>query len=122
MEKLKTCDSRLITLFQAVVAGFDCAIICGHRGKEDQNKAFAEGKSKLKFPMGKHNSIPSKAVDAMPFPIDWKDTDRIRYFAGYVKGVADTLGIPIRWGGDWDQDTELNDNNFNDLVHFELRF
>ena len=42
-------------------------IVCGHRNKEDQNKAFAEGKSKLKWPKGKHNKLPSQAVDAAPY-------------------------------------------------------
>jgi len=26
----------------------------------------------------------------------------------------------LRWGGDWDRDTQVDDNNFDDLVHFEL--
>jgi hypothetical protein len=30
------------------------------------------------------------------------------------------MDIPLRWGGDWDSDTEVNDNGFDDLVHFEL--
>ena len=29
------------------------------------------------------------------------------------------MGIKIRWGGDWDSDTQVNDNKFDDLVHFE---
>jgi hypothetical protein len=43
------------------------------------------------------------------------------YFAGYVKGIAMMLGIPIRWGGDWNSNNDLKDNNFDDLPHFELR-
>jgi len=35
-------------------------------------------------------------------------------------GTAQSLGYPLRWGGDWDGDTETNDNRFDDLVHFEL--
>jgi hypothetical protein len=31
------------------------------------------------------------------------------------------MGIKIRWGGDWDMDTETKDNNFDDLVHFEIK-
>ena len=26
----------------------------------------------------------------------------------------------IRWGGDWDSDGEIKDNNFDDLVHIEI--
>lgn len=119
-DKLATCDPRLQKVFNEVVKYFDCTVIEGHRGEEAQNKAFAEGKSKLKYPQGKHNKIPSLAADVLPYPIDWNDTNRMRYFAGFVVGIAATMGIKLRWGGDWNQNTELKDNSFNDLPHFEL--
>ena len=120
-KRLKTCDERLQSLFNEVVKVFDCSILVGHRGEEDQNKAYKEGNSQVKWPKGKHNKKPSSAVDVAPYPIDWEDRERFSYFAGFVKGVAWRLNIPIRWGGDWDGDTELSDNNFDDLVHFELK-
>ena len=119
-DKLATCDPRLQKVFNEVIKYFDCTVIEGHRGEEAQNKAFAEGKSKLKYPQGKHNKTPSLAADVLPYPIDWNDTNRMRYFAGFVVGIAATMGIKLRWGGDWNQNTELNDNSFNDLPHFEL--
>jgi len=30
------------------------------------------------------------------------------------------MGVTLRWGGDWDRDTEVQDNSFDDLVHFEI--
>ena len=120
-KRLNTCDEDLIFLFKEVVKYFDCSVIEGHRGKRLQNKYFKQGKSKLKFPDGNHNKKPSKAVDVVPYPIDWKDRERMTYFAGFVKGMAAVLGIPIRWGGDWNSDTQVKDNNFDDLPHFELR-
>tara|TARA_R100000908_G_C3701133_1_gene111583 strand:- start:53 stop:484 length:432 start_codon:yes stop_codon:yes gene_type:complete len=119
--KLDTCDERLQKIFKKVVKGFDCTVIEGHRGKEKQNEAFKKGNSKLKFPKGKHNSLPSVAVDVIPYPIDWEDRERMTYFAGYVVGIAKSMGITIRWGGDWNMDTKVKDNRFDDLVHFELR-
>ena len=119
-EKLATCDPRLQKVFNEVIKHFDCTVIEGHRGEAAQNKAFAEGKSKLKYPQGKHNKTPSLAADVLPNPIDWNDTNRMRYFAGFVVGIAATMGIKLRWGGDWNQNTELKDNSFNDLPHFEL--
>ena len=118
--RLATCDEDLQELFQEVVKFFDCSILEGHRGEETQNKYFDEGKSQVKWPNGKHNSSPSTALDAAPYPIDWDDTDRFYYFAGFVKGVAFNIGIPIRWGGDWDDDTDVKETKFKDLVHFEL--
>ena len=119
-KRLKTCDEDLIFLFEEVVKYFDCSIIEGHRGKRLQNKYFKEGKSQLKYPDGNHNKKPSSAVDVVPYPIDFNDRERMTYFAGFVKGVALILGIPIRWGGDWNGNTDLKDNNFDDLPHFEL--
>ena len=119
--RLHTCDERLKNLFTEVVKEFDCTVIEGYRDKEKQNKAFDKGNSKLKFPNGKHNQSPSIAVDIAPYPVDWKDRDRFHYFGGYVLGVAKSLGLNIRWGGDWNQDTQTKDNNFDDLVHFEIK-
>ena len=120
-KNLNTCDEDLVFLFEEVVKYFDCSVLEGHRGKKLQNKYFKEGKSKLKFPEGNHNKKPSKAVDVVPYPIDFSDRERMTYFAGFVKGMAAVLGIPIRWGGDWNSNTEVKDNNFDDLPHFELR-
>jgi len=119
--QLETCDPRLQKLFEKIVLSFDCTIIEGHRDKKKQNKAYKEGKSKLVYPNGKHNQIPSVAVDAVPYPIDWEDRERMTYFAGFVLGIALQMDLNIRWGGDWNMNTQLKDNNFDDLPHFEIR-
>tara|TARA_R100000808_G_scaffold20547_2_gene44399 strand:- start:1533 stop:1925 length:393 start_codon:yes stop_codon:yes gene_type:complete len=119
--RLHTCHESLIKLFNEVVKDFDCTIIEGHRGKDKQNAAYDRGNSKLRYPKGKHNGKPSLAVDVAPYPIDWSDRDRFHLFAGYVLGIASQMGLKIRWGGDWDMDTQTKDNRFDDLVHFEVR-
>ena len=120
-KRLSTCEKDLQLLFKEVVRGFDCTIVCGYRGEKDQNEAYERGNSKVKYPHGRHNANPSRAVDVAPYPIDWSDRDRFNYFAGYVKGIASQMGIDVIWGGDWDNDTDLKDNSFDDLVHFELK-
>lgn len=124
--RLATCHQDLQTLFNQVINHFDCTILCGHRGEADQNEYYASGRSKVKWPNGKHNKLPSMAADVAPYPIDWGDRERMHMFAGFVLGLAQALhddGLMtyrVRWGGDWDMDTEVNDNGFDDLVHFEL--
>ena len=117
---LSTCHPDLKNVFSEVIKHFDCAILEGHRTEKDQNKKYRMGLSKLKYPHGKHNSVPSMAVDVAPYPIDWKDRERFHLFAGFVLGVASLMGIKLRWGGDWDRDTRVGDNTFDDLPHFEL--
>ncbi|MDP8275893.1 MAG: hypothetical protein RAO92_05775 [Candidatus Euphemobacter frigidus] len=119
--KLATCHPMLRTVFGAVIQAFDNTILCGHRGQKEQDAAFDSGRSRVKFPNGKHNQVPSLAVDTAPYPIDWKNIKRFIYFGGFVMGVAFALGIKLRWGGDWDSDTKLDDQNFNDYPHFELK-
>lgn len=119
--RLETAHPRLIEVFEEVVKHFDCSILQGHRGKVEQNDFFHRGLSKVQWPNGKHNSVPSLAVDAAPYPIDWNDRARFSYFAGFVVGIAASKGIKIRWGGDWDGDRELADEKgLSDLPHFEL--
>lgn len=120
LKNLATCRPDLQLLFNVVVRKFDCSILVGHRSQAEQDMAFEDGKSKLEYPKSKHNRTLSEAVDIAPCPINWDDRNRFYFFAGYVKRVAEELGIRVRWGGDWDSDTDLNDQNFNDLVHWEL--
>ena len=125
-ERLNTCHDDLQRIMREVVKEFDCSILCGHRDEATQNRMVAEGKSQLRWPEGKHNSMPSQAVDVAPYPINWHDRERFHYFAGYVMGVAERLRREgkirsyLRWGGDWSMDTQVSDNNFDDLPHFEI--
>ena len=119
-EKLLECNPDLQELFTHVLQAHDCTIMEGFRGQEKQDEYYRTGKSKVKYPEGKHNRKPSMAIDVSPYPINWRDTKRFYYFAGIVKGIAASLNINIRWGGDWDSDNDLNDQSFMDLVHFEL--
>src|SRR5574343_460890 len=94
VQRLNTCDLRLQTLFWKVVADFDCSILCGHRGEAEQNEAYDNGFSKLRYPNSLHNIYPSLAVDAAPFingQIRLHDREALCYFAGYVMGMAQSM-------------------------------
>jgi len=142
-EKLRTCSKTIQIVFYYVIKYFDNKIIFGHRASDLQFKLYKKGriyeggkwvivnKSKVvtykdgKDNLSKHNYSPSKAIDVTPYPIDFSDVDRIRYFAGFVVGISKLLkelgyiDKTLRWGGDWDRDTDLNDQIFDDLLHFE---
>ena len=118
--RLKECDRLLQEIFYEVAKHIDTTIVTGYRSKEEQDEKYISGLSKVKWPNSKHNASPSRAIDAAPYPIDWKDRERFTLFAGYVLGIAASRGIKLKWGGDWDKDFEVKDNNFDDLIHFEL--
>ena len=125
-ERLATCDKRLQDVFNEVIQHVDCSILEGHRSKERQNKLYDEKRTKVKYPNGRHNSNPSKAVDVTPYPVDWEDRERQTLFAGFVIGIARSMGIKIRWGGNWDmyeekRRWEVKDNRFDDFPHFEIK-
>lgn len=120
VSRLATCHPELVRLFKWVDLEYPCLVLEGHRGEAAQNAAFDGGKSQLRWPNGKHNSLPSLAVDVCPLPVEWDNLKAFYHFGGYVRGVARSIGIRVRWGGDWDGDLDFKDQSFNDLVHFEL--
>ena len=121
-KRLEGVDSRLIDLLERVCKYFDITVIEGKRSQERQNMLVEQGKSKTKF--GKH--VQGKAVDIAPYPIDWNARDDFHYLGGFVLGVAASMGVKLRWGGDWNASSTYQgkrttkDNSFDDLVHFEL--
>lgn len=101
----------------------DISLISGHRGKEEQNKLFRERKSKLEFPQSKHNQYPSLAVDFQPYPYpkyNPKLWAALAYVAAHAIKIGQEEGVCIRWGGDWNRNGDLTDQNFDDLFHLEI--
>ena len=125
--RLATCHKDLQTLFRHIIQDYDCTVVCGFRTKEEQDKAYADGLSKVKYP-GTHSTKPSIAIDVAPYEktgIDWTPKQSA-HFAGFVMGQAARLyrmGVMkhrIRSGADWNGDNDIDDTTFWDACHFEL--
>ena len=116
-QRLKGVDAKLVNVLNELIKIMDVTIIEGLRTQERQNELVANGASKTKY--SKH--IQGKAVDLAPYPIDWEDRERFHYMGGMIRGIAQQLNVPVRWGGDWDGDVEIKDNSFDDLVHIEIK-
>jgi peptidoglycan LD-endopeptidase CwlK len=124
---LGSCHTDLEQIFCLALSLdlMDITIVTGYRSSADQHKAFLEGKSKVDAddPKAKHNQIPALAVDAAPYingKVSWNKL-HCCVLAGIVLACAVMLKIGIRWGGNWDMDSEpITDQDFQDLVHFEL--
>ena len=116
-QRLKGVDARLVNVLNELIKIMDVTIIEGVRSKERQEQLLAQGKTKTRF--SKH--IEGKAVDLAPYPINWDDREMFHYMGGMLRGLGKAMGVKIRWGGDWDSDGDIHDNNFDDLVHVEIR-
>lgn len=124
--RLRTCDERLQNIIEEVSEVLNIRVLSGARSQREQDQLYSEGRTKLKFPKSKHNIGPdirplSHAVDVVPYPIDWSDRKRFVYMAGHIMMCARSQGVKIRWGGNWDMDEIIiDDQSFDDLPHFEI--
>lgn len=123
-EVLDELDPRLARIMERVLNEVaDISLTEGHRDENRQNYLFDQGFSKVRYPDGKHNVMPSKAVDFQPYP--YPRDERIlfaslAYIAGAAIQIAKQEGVKLRWGGDWNRNGQVSDESFHDLFHLEL--
>lgn len=130
---LERCHPDLQRVFNKLIEFFDVKITCGHRTKEEQDRAVESGASYAKWPESRHNRMRrddgtwdnerSDAVDAVPWPVQWPDMKtqttleyvrrigRFYFMAGAVLAIAHMYGVKLRWGGHF--------KRFFDGPHFE---
>lgn len=90
----------------------DFTIICGHRGKVDQETAFKSGNSQAKWLQSPHNFKPALAVDCVPYPLDWNNIAAFELMGRVIMNAATRVGVKITWG--------KNFKGLRDYPHFEL--
>mgnify|MGYP000645743792 CR=1 FL=1 len=139
-ERLSTIHPDLQLVFRKALAcsEVDFGIAEGHRSVERQQKLYAQGRTEPGMVVtridgvkvkGKHNFLPSRAGDIYAFvggKALWSERYLV-YLGGVIMTTAKRLFAEgrihhqIRWGGNWDRDGFiLDDQNFDDLPHFEL--
>ena len=64
--------------------------------------------------------VSGKAVDLVPYPVDWNDLKKFDAIAQAMLQAAKELGISIRWGADWDGDGKPRERGESDSPHFEI--
>lgn len=124
-ENLREVTPKLVSFWKRVNEVYAITVIEGKRSKARQMELFKTGKSKKTD--GKHCTEPlAEATDVCPSDFNWSRADKfdelkkLYYLAGIVKMVAIEMGLTIRWGGNWDGDSDFSDQTFNDLVHYEI--
>ena len=139
-QKLDTCHvdirnvlDRVISLLPwtdpvSGIAIDDITVIEGYRGIVRQNYLFDTHKSKVRYPNSNHNYDPSHAVDVAVYHSDrphihWSNRDEFVALASLIVMTAESMGIELRSGTDWDRDgvrVDLDPNeSFFDGPHIE---
>ena len=124
---LFTVDPMIQLCCYDVLKVFNFSCLSGARGKDEQDGLYDDGKSTKRFPDSKHNKTfegrmgcPAGAIDVAPYPVNWDDPKPFILLAGHMFQAAGYHGIKLRWGGNWDGDLVIiDDQNFDDLGHFE---
>ncbi len=119
--RLTTCHPDIRAVMNQAIKFIDFSVTAGQRGEEAQNAAYAAGNSQVPWPESTHNTEPlSEGIDVAPYPIAWDDRERFTLMAGIILTCGWMMDIDLRWGGDWNRETEVKDNKFDDLGHFEI--
>jgi peptidoglycan L-alanyl-D-glutamate endopeptidase CwlK len=116
------CEEMQLVVDFILANVIDVSLLTGHRDEATQNSLYPAF-TKVKWPNGKHNTYPSLAVDLQPFPMPEDESElreQLAYVAGRAIEWADHRGITLRWGGDWNRNGLITDNDFDDLFHFEV--
>lgn len=105
---------------------FALFVVEGLRTRERQAELYAQGRTKpgKKVTWTLHSKhLDGKAVDLAPIingAIDWADLSKFDAIAKAMQDAAKEVGVPMRWGADWDMDGKPRERGESDSPHFEL--
>ena len=119
---LRTVEFQGQQLAHRVLKIKDHSILQGHRPEDEQNAAFDTGNSKLRWPDGKHNRLPSTAMDVQTHPVPEREQELREeqlYLLGLYRGIGSEMDMEVTTGADWDSNGEISDNGFDDFFHVE---
>lgn len=131
LERLDGVHPSMVKVVKRAIAitTVDFIVLEGVRTPARQKELYAQGRTKpgpkVTWTMVSNHFVNPKtgyghAVDLCPWPIDWNDTKKFDAVSKAMFAAAKELGIPIRWGADWDRDGKPRERGETDSPHFEL--
>ena len=122
LENLFGVHPDIVAVLDEAIKYYDFSVLEGVRTLKRQKVLCGEGKSHtLNSKHLRQLDGYSHAVDVAPYPLDWKDKRRFAYLAGLIMGIAETKGVALTWGNDWDNDGDFDEHKLQDGPHFQLR-
>ena len=143
LDKLKGVDERLVKVVKRTIelSPIDFMVLEGVRTREQCMINYGKGRTAaqcqakgvpakyakpaaakvtwLNNPFASKH-VSGKAVDLVPYPVDWNDLKKFDAIAKAMFAAAKELNIKIRWGADWDGDGKPRERGESDSPHFEI--
>lgn len=143
LDRLKGVDERLVKVVKRAIelSPIDFMVLEGVRTREQCMINYGKGRTAsqcsakgvparyanpsaakvtwLNNPFASKHTV-GKAVDLVPYPVDWNDLKKFDAIAKAMLAAAKELGVPVRWGADWDGDGKPRERGESDSPHFEI--
>lgn len=125
LARLKGVDETLVNVVKRAIeiSEVDFTVLEGVRTLERQRELYAQGRTapgKIVTWTMKSRHIEGKAVDLVPYPLDWNDLDKFDKIKDAMFQAAKELDVNLRWGADWDGDGNYREKGEYDSPHFEI--
>lgn len=125
LARLKGVDETLVNVVKRAIeiSEVDFTVLEGLRTLERQRELYAQGRTapgKIVTWTMKSRHIEGKAVDLVPYPLDWNDLDKFDKIKDAMFQAAKELDVNLRWGADWDGDGNYREKGEYDSPHFEI--
>lgn len=125
LARLKGVDEQLVNIVKRAIeiSEVDFTVLEGVRTLDRQRELYAQGRTapgKIVTWTMKSRHIEGKAVDLVPYPLDWNDLDKFDKIKNAMFQAAKEIDVNLRWGADWDGDGNYREKGEYDSPHFEL--
>ena len=125
LARLQGVDETLVNVVKRAIeiSEVDFTVMEGVRTLERQRELYAQGRTapgKIVTWTMKSRHIEGKAVDLVPYPLDWNDLEKFNKIKDAMFQAARELDVNLRWGADWDGDGKYREKGEYDSPHFEI--
>lgn len=125
LARLKGVDETLVNVVKRAIeiSEVDFTVLEGVRTLERQRELYAQGRTapgKIVTWTMKSRHIEGKAVDLVPYPLDWNDIEKFNKIKDAMFQAAKELDVNLRWGADWNGNGEYREKGEYDSPHFEI--
>ena len=125
LARLQGVDETLVNVVKRAIeiSEVDFTVMEGVRTLERQRELYAQGRTtpgKIVTWTMKSKHIEGKAVDLVPYPLDWNDIEKFNKIKDAMFQAAKELDVNLRWGADWDGDGKYREKGEYDSPHFEI--